>query len=360
MSSLFTGWHMARIARAVPVVVVKSRHRDDCKYRGDGNRITCSCPKQLIWSLQGKEHRISADSCDYQIAEQKARELEQSFELAAKAIRRSELGLPPEESTQKIERSTVEDAVTKFLGAKKTENIGRRHTLTLKSTFAKSLVSFCHAHGIMYLRDIKLDDLEAWRGTWKLGKTTAQKTQSRVGGFFDYCLRRGWIDKNPTLGLGKIRIKSEDRRPTIALDDKQFQQLLDSIDKINGLTTDEQRGRFRALVLLQRWTGLSITDAIKLERHRIEPNEEHSGWYRLFLKRAKTGTPVYAAISPAVAQEILNATRGSSHCLFSDKGTKREVNNAVKRYTDMYVRLDKVAILVNERGEKLWVHSHTA
>src|ERR1035437_2757801 len=137
---------MARAARTVPTVTVKSRHREDCKYKGDGNRIACDCPKQLVWSVRRRERRISADTCDYEKAEGKAREMEQSYELAAEDIRRSKLGLPPREPQKKIERITVEDAVSQFIATKQTENIGTRYTLTLKSAFAASLVSRSEEH----------------------------------------------------------------------------------------------------------------------------------------------------------------------------------------------------------------------
>jgi hypothetical protein len=36
--------------------------------------------------------------------------------------------------------------------------------------------------------------MEDWRDGWELGKTTAQKTQSRLVGFFDFCVRREWLE----------------------------------------------------------------------------------------------------------------------------------------------------------------------
>jgi len=58
--------------------------------------------------------------------------------------------------------------------------------------------------------------------------------------------------------------------------------------------------RLRALVLLMRWSGLAIQDAVTLERDRLSDDG------KLFLYRAKTGVPVYVPIPPDVA-EILRA-----------------------------------------------------
>src|ERR1035441_4445685 len=73
-----------RKARAVPKVRIYSRHRANCKWAGDDTRIGCDCPKQLAYFRAGKLHRVSADTCDGEVAEKKARELMNGFEAAAK------------------------------------------------------------------------------------------------------------------------------------------------------------------------------------------------------------------------------------------------------------------------------------
>jgi site-specific recombinase XerD len=301
-----------------------------------------------VWSQNSKEHRVTADTCDYEVAERKAREMEQSFEHALRG----------EPEPVKVDSIMVEDAVTRFLAAKETEGVGSRYMLTLRKTFAKDLVSYCNQHGLMHIRDIRLTDLEDWRDSWELGKTTAQKTQSRVVGFFDFCVRREWLDKNIALSMGKIRLKEGDRKPTIALDDKQFEQLLSAVSKVNGRTTDEMRKRLRSLILLQRWTGLSIRDACKLERKRIEKDLDNHGWYRFFVRKSKTGAPVFAALAGEIAKQILAAPNDSPRYLFSRSATDTAVRSAVQRFTGLYGKLDEVADIKNEHGEHIWIHSH--
>jgi integrase/recombinase XerD len=55
--------------------------------------------------------------------------------------------------------------------------------------------------------------------------------------------------------------------------------------------------RMHALVNLMRWSGLSIRDAVTLERSRLD-----CGLVELY--RAKTGTPVTVAIPPDIANEL--------------------------------------------------------
>jgi integrase len=276
--------------------------------------------------------------------------MEASFERAAKS--------QPE--PVKVESISVEDAITRFIASKETEGVGSRHMLTIRKTFAKDLLSYCHGHGLMFLREIKLTDLEAWRDTWKLGKTTSQKQQSRVVGFFQYALQRGWLDRNIALGMGKIRIKADERKPTIALDDKQFEQLLAAVSKIkiNGPITDDMRKRLRTLILLQRWTGFSIRDACKLERKRIQPDPGNDKWYRVFIRRSKTGVPVFAALAGDIAKEILSAPNDNPRYLFCKAATEAGIRKAVQNFTKAYVALDQVADIKNEHGEHIWIHSH--
>jgi site-specific recombinase XerD len=252
---------------------------------------------------------------------------------------------------------TVEDAVGRYIASKQTEGVGERHMLTLNK-FGKDLVAYCTAHGLMCLRDVKLTDLENWRDTWKYSKVTAQKQQSRVIGFFQYGMNRGWVDRNVAAGLGTIRIKQDDRQPTIALSDKQYEQLLAAISKVNGKTTDEMRKRLRALILLQRWTGLAIRDACKLERKRIEPDPDNHGWCRLFVRRSKTGTPVFAALAGDIAAEILSAHNDNKRFLFAHAATDVEVRKAVQSFTNLFVKLDEVADIKDENGQHVWIHSH--
>jgi integrase/recombinase XerD len=66
-----------------------------------------------------------------------------------------------------------------------------------------------------------------------------------------------------------------------------------------GGTDCRHRGqRLLALLLLMRWSGLSIKDAVTLERNHLD---DHGA---LFLRRAKTGVPVFVPLPPAVVSSL--------------------------------------------------------
>ena len=64
-------------------------------------------------------------------------------------------------------------------------------------------------------------------------------------------------------------------------------------------TFEHRSLRLRALILLMRWSGLSILDAVILERRRLDGD-------RLLLYRHKTKVPVYVPLPP-----VLTALLGS-------------------------------------------------
>jgi hypothetical protein len=69
-----------------------------------------------------------------------------------------------------------------------------------------------------------------------------------------------------------------------------------------------------------RWSGLSIRDAVTLERDRLNKRDE------LFLYRAKTGVPVFVKLPPDVAKGLRNVPPGpapnSYYFFWSGNGLK--------------------------------------
>src|SRR5580698_8277293 len=114
---------MKRRQRAVPKVKVVSRHRPDCKWRGDYKRIGCDCPKNLFYYRAGKQHWDSAQTCDGEVAEKAARDLMDSFEAAAKG--------EPTAPTTKGESFLIADLVDAFI-AKKNSDTNKRGNLLKK------------------------------------------------------------------------------------------------------------------------------------------------------------------------------------------------------------------------------------
>jgi integrase/recombinase XerD len=328
---------LAKTAREVPRVKV-IRHRAECPSKAEGKAyVRCACPKALYWYEGGKERIISADTSDYQEAERKAFQKQSSFEQIAK-------GEP--------EHITIAAAVDLYLASKKATGYEDKSLGKLELIFRDRFQTYFTQRGILYLKDVKRADLEAWRATWTGAASTKGKTQGRVIGFFDWAVKGEMIDKNPALGLERIK-GARDVAPTMALSDEQFAKVLDTIEQLTH-RDDEALDRLRALALLQRWSGLAIRDALTVERKEF--TKQASGWYRLFLRRAKTGVEVYVSLAPAVAEEILGITPVSDRWLFWDG--KEDRDSIVQRYGNAYRRVSALAELKDEHGNPLEFHSH--
>lgn len=79
---------LRRRRRVVPKVKVYSRHTRLCKLTKD-TKTACNCPKSLVFWRNGKLHRVSAETVDRRVTEDKAREMENAFAAAAKGEGRS-------------------------------------------------------------------------------------------------------------------------------------------------------------------------------------------------------------------------------------------------------------------------------
>ena len=88
----------------------------------------------------------------------------------------------------------------------------------------------------------------------------------------------------------------------------EFNNLVDSTygyrQKAKDSAPDPTGTRLRALLLLMRWSGLSISDAVTLERERLNSNDE------ILVYRAKTGVPVFVKLPPDVAKALREVPPG--------------------------------------------------
>ena len=83
--------------------------------------------------------------------------------------------------------------------------------------------------------------------------------------------------------------------PTNYFTPSEFQQVVNATNRYEyggGMDCHHRAERLRALILLMRWSGLAIKDAVMLERNRLDENGA------IFLRRAKTGVPVVVPLPP--------------------------------------------------------------
>jgi integrase/recombinase XerD len=243
--------------------------------------------------LIGEDRRISAQTRSWEQAEAKARHMAD--------------GKP----TASLDRKTVASAVAAFLEDKRIQNLKADTLSKLETIFRKQLGEWCRNSAIVYLDELTLAQLEKFRGSWRDDALARSKKQERVNGFFRYCIKHDWISKNPVADLSKVKVN---RVPTDYFTRKEFDIILDTITLMyrdpRGVKGDGERLRQRlmAFVLLLRWSGLRIRDAVTLKRSRLTQVVEGGVMKdRLLLHTSKTGVHVTVDFPPEetdVAQRL--------------------------------------------------------
>jgi integrase/recombinase XerD len=104
------------------------------------------------------------------------------------------------------------------------------------------------------------------------------------------------------------------------------------------------------LILLMRWSG---SDAVSLERTRLTENNE------IFLRRAKTGQPVYVPIPPDIADALRNIPPGPApnprYFFWSGNGL---LKSAVADWQRSMARVFKLANIRHADGTPKRCHPH--
>lgn len=349
-------------------VEVFVRHIKRCRNRSRGKDYRkCACPKYLYIYRHGNTQRISAKTNSWVKADKQAQDIRDSWtpELAELKRLRAE---------KELGRIGIEDAVMLYINDMVTRNqakltVANARCLFQSETNPISLVSWVAKHNAGKREDRRLlclDQMDGavlsmWRSDWKGAPLTLKNRWSRVVSFFNWFFRTGRIQKQPCMGLRNFKAEEGTTTPFTAW---QFEHLLSSVERlripknVDRQTFDGWRPRIRGLVLVMRWLGLSIADAVALKRNELVFDEE-TGYWCVDTDRQKTGSPVYVPLPPEVYDELvkLPPERGS-HPEYFFCNPYNDINSETARWERRFRDLFKVADLRDELGRPVRCHSH--
>lgn len=199
---------------------------------------------------------------------------------------------------------TVAEACERYLRDQQARNLAKSTRQGYASLF-RQLRAHADRIGVSSLDALDRETMRRWREGWKCAFSTQRRQLAQLRAFFSYARREGWIEESPVQGLSSPK---PDSRPTIPLELDEMRALLKA---------SARKPREQALILLLRYSGLAIVDAVTLRCDAIQPEGD------LVLRRAKTGEVVTVAL-PAEVTAALDAVRrqGRSHYFWTGRGER--------------------------------------
>ncbi len=204
----------------------------------------------------------------------------------------------------------------------------------------RQMTAYGAARGLTHVVDFDLDNLSRLRAAWKDGPRAAAKKLERLKAFFRFARERQWIESNPAKLLRPPKVAM---CPTMPLTHDEMVKILTACEKRElEVQAPGYRNaqRLKTLVLLLRYSGMRISDAVAFTADRLKGS-------KLFLYTAKTGTPVYTVLPDSIVKALEATPRVTSKLYFWTGQGK--LDTAVK---DWQRRLKEIFDLAGvEKGE---------
>ena len=265
------------------------RHRKSCKFTTRKHR-NCQCPIAVEGTLHGRMIRKSLDL--------------RSWEAAQKLVRDWEANPVGTISVKEACKRFDQDAVARHLS-----DAWVRKLKNVTTELADNL-------GSVSLRSVTVDDIRKIRESWKLAPVTTQKRLEVLRVVFRFFMDSGWIERNLARS---VRLPVVKQCPTLPFTEEEMEKILWAADAVRGIHPHLPEGiekKLRALILLMRYSGIRISDAVTITKGRLK-----SG--KLFLYQAKTDEPVWVPLPKRVLESLDEIDEGRAYYFWSGNGKLR-------------------------------------
>jgi integrase/recombinase XerD len=310
-------------------MIIYKRHRAECQYSGkDRNQShRCQCSIYVEWNINGKQNvMVVRDATSHAVS---------SWSDAEKIVAQNAKTGNPSTPPVSVSSVTVAGAIEIFLKHK--EGHWQPTTLAKAKLTLQRLQDYCNRQKITLLSDVNTKTLDNWKLEWTFKSPIAKRNnQERVRAFFRRCFELGDIPKNPTLLWEKVKVKNQALNVN-PLEPKEYAALLKAVDHVKNITPT-QTVRIKALMQLQRWSGLSLVDAVCLSKDELV---EDGDVYRVVTERQKTEASINNVIPSDVANLLLEAKNGNPEYFFWT-GTSTP-KSAVSYFDKLYRKVFKQA-----------------
>jgi site-specific recombinase XerD len=159
------------------------------------------------------------------------------------------------------ERQTIEAAFKEFLADIEARKL---HTSTVGKykLLKRQLEEFAQNCGFRFLNELDLVALGKFRSQWKDRARSSAKKLERLRALFRFAQDRKWVQENPASRLKSPKVSL---CPTLPYTREELMKILAAIETYTGKmpnTGKDNARRIRGLVLLLRYSGMRISDAV--------------------------------------------------------------------------------------------------
>lgn len=280
------------------MLTIYRRHRKNCEHRDEGREHKkCRCP---IW-VRGTFSQIK-------IAQSLLPKGIENMDAADAWLDQWKKAITEKRPIEMNQPKAIKEACEEFLQEAK-DNNRRESTLYKYKILFKQLREFSERSGYRFLSELTTSALRKFRSEWKNNSLSGSKKLQLLRSFFNFAEDEEWIAQNPARKLKSPKVDSPEAVPFTQ------DQTTAILDACQTLTAQANKGghlnaiRMRSLVLLLRYTGLRIGDAVGLSTNRLSGN-------RLFVTTAKSRTKIYIPLPDFVVRELEATPRASLDCYF--------------------------------------------
>lgn len=307
------------------------RHAATCPHAPKGRAFhKCKCP---IWVDNGKSGpariRHSLDTTIWTKANELLRDMELGIErerFAPRSVLDACEAYLADCHARGLAGATIRKARAVLIGSKVSRMAAFRK--------APALAVWAGQNGVRVMSDWSQAALERYRASWTDASISALKRLDLIRGFFGWAVDHGMVLDNYAAKLRRPKPRPE---PTLPYSREEFQALLDAClegAKNEPVSTAPERARLRTLLLVMRYTGLRVSDALQLDDQRTAGG-------RVRLHQHKTGEWVHIPLPGWLSELLASTPRASAARWFMKPG--QSIKNAHERWRRKLAKVAKLA-----------------
>ena len=226
----------------------------------------------------------------------------------------------------------LNEAIDAFLKELVRRNLTYQTIANYRSLF-RAWIAFGRSRKLTDLNDYNATILREFHDSWNVQASTAKTRYKMLRAFFSFAIDMNWVNHSP---MSKMTTPKVNRVPTLPLTRDEFQSLA---------LAAENLPHERALILLMRYSGLSIGDAVGCRIDAIDGDT-------LTLHRTKTGELVVVPLPKLVLESLHEVDCGFVNTHYFWSGNNKLIS-AVKQWRAKLKKVARSAGLTKFRPHQL-------